>query len=210
MSHDDLGTTDGTANNDLNTDDGAGETDREKAQRGTRLLLEAMGEDPDRDGLVETWRRRVPDLTETLSEGYETSAKPEMRTFETDSQDLLIKTGIPLHSVCEHHLLPYTGTIHIAYRPNGEVVGLSKLTRYVRWRARRLTIQEELTRDIAEGLADEINAETVLVQISAQHMCEAMRGIETVSTTTTFATAGSPTDSDQERFNAAIAQETET
>jgi GTP cyclohydrolase I len=133
-----------------------------------------------------------------------------MRTFETDSQDLLIKTGIPLHSVCEHHLLPYTGTIHIAYRPNGEVVGLSKLTRYVRWRARRLTIQEELTRDIAEGLADEINAETVLVQISAQHMCEAMRGIETVSTTTTFATAGSPTDSDQERFNAAIAQETET
>lgn len=178
--------------------------DREKAERGVRLLLEAMGEDTDREKLVETWQRRVPATLETLSEGYRVEAKPTMRTFATDTDELVIKTGIPVYSLCEHHLLPYVGTVHVAYRPNGDVVGLSKLIRYVRWQARRLTMQEQLTRDIADGLADELDAEAVLVEMTATHLCEAMRGIETETTTRTSATVGAPADGDVQRFRDTI------
>jgi GTP cyclohydrolase I len=178
--------------------------DREKAQRGVRLLLEAMGENPDRSELTETWKRRVPDVLETFSEGERLEDKPIMRTFDADSDGLIVKTGIPVYSLCEHHLLPYQGKAHVAYRPEDRVVGLSKLPRYVRWQSRRLTMQEQLTRDIADGLADEVDAETVLVEITATHMCEAMRGVETATETTTRTAVGSPTDTEQRRFRDAI------
>ncbi len=189
----------------IQTDPAAG-IDHEKAQRGVKLVLEAIGEDPDRPGLTDTWQRRIPEMLATLSEGDRRSAKPTMRTFEATSQDLVVKTGIPVYSLCEHHMLPYHGTAHIAYRPDGDVVGLSKLIRYVRWQSRRLTMQEELTQDIAHGLADEIDAEAVLVEISATHLCEAMRGIETETTTTTRATVGEPTGDERHRFEDAIAR----
>lgn len=178
--------------------------DHEKAQRGVRLLLEAMGENPDRPELTETWKRRAPDVLETFSEGKRLEDKPTMRTFDADSDGLIVKTGIPVYSLCEHHLLPYQGKAHVAYRPEDRVVGLSKLPRYVRWQSRRLTMQEQLTRDIADGLADEVDAETVLVEITATHMCEAMRGVETATETTTRTTVGSPTDTEQRRFRDAI------
>src|SRR6056297_2127656 len=113
--------------------------DWEKAQQGVRLLLEAVGEDPDREGLQETWERRVPAAFETFTEGNRSDEKPSLTTLETDTDDLVIKTGIPVYSLCEHHLLPYSGTATVAYRPSGQVVGLSKLPRYVRWQSRRLT-----------------------------------------------------------------------
>jgi GTP cyclohydrolase I len=178
--------------------------DHEKAQRGVRLLLEAVGEDPDRTGLSETWQRRVPETFATLTEGEREGAKPTMRTFETETTDLVIKTGIPVYSLCEHHLLPFSGTVHLAYRPTDAVVGLSKLTRYVRWQSRRLTMQEQLTNDIASGLRAELDAQAVFVQMHATHLCEAMRGIETESVTTTSATAGTPSETDREQFHAAI------
>jgi len=180
--------------------------DWEKAQQGVRLLLEAMGEDPNREGLQETWQRRVPAAFETFTEGNRSAEKPSLTTFEGDTDELVIKTGIPVHSLCEHHLLPYYGTATVAYRPSGQVVGLSKLPRYVRWQSRRLTMQEELTEDIAKGLADEIGASTVLVQISATHLCEAMRGVETATTTTTRATVGDPTTDERTQFRAAITE----
>jgi GTP cyclohydrolase I len=180
--------------------------DYEKAQPGVRLLLEAAGEDPDREGLQDTWQRRVPEAFATLTEGERPAEKPAMRTFEAETDDLVIKTGIPVYSLCEHHLLPYFGTVHLAYRPNGQVVGLSKLARYVRWRSRRLTMQEQLTTDIASGLAEELDADAVLTEMNATHLCEAMRGIETRSTTTTSATAGDPTDREREQFRDAIAR----
>ncbi len=127
-----------------------------------------------------------------------------MRTFDAETTDLVVKTDIPVYSLCEHHLLPFFGTVHLAYRPNEEVVGLSKLTRYVRWQSRQLTMQERLTNDIASGLADELDAATVLVEMDATHLCEAMRGIETESTTTTRATAGEPSEAERDRFQAAI------
>jgi GTP cyclohydrolase I len=182
--------------------------DVEKAQQGLRLLLEAVGEDPDRGALVETWQRRGPELAATLSEGYRDEAKPTMKTFPAETDDLVVKTGIPLYSLCQHHLLPYTGTVHVAYRPEGAVVGLSKLARYVCWRSRRLTVQEQLTRDIAEGLASEIGTDIVLVEAEATHFCEAMRGVETETTTVTTATVGSPTETERTRFRDAIARTT--
>lgn len=174
--------------------------DYEKAQRATRMLLEAVGEDPERDGLRDTWERRVPDAFTTLTDGNRASEKPTMRTFEAESTGLVVKTGIPFHSLCEHHLLPFHGSVDIAYRPDSEVVGLSKLTRYVRWQSRQLTMQERLTNDIATGLADELNAEAVLVEINATHLCESMRGIETKSTTTTQSTVGNPSNGEREQF----------
>jgi len=189
----------------VQTDPATG-VDHEKAQRGVKLILEAIGEDPDRPGLTDTWQRRIPEMLATLSEGDRQAAKPTMRTFEATSQDLVVKTGIPVYSLCEHHMLPYHGTAHIAYRPDGDVVGLSKLIRYVRWQSRRLTMQEELTQDIGHGLAEELDAEAVLVEISATHMCEAMRGIETETTTTTRVTVGEATSDERQRFRDAIAR----
>lgn len=178
--------------------------DHEQAQRGARLLLEAIGADPESDALADTWSRRVPDTLATLTEGRDEAAKPTMRAFDAAADDLVVKTGIPLYSLCEHHLLPYHGEAHVAYRPDDSVVGLSKLTRYVRWQSRRLTMQEELTRDIATGLAEETGAEAVFVEVSATHLCEAMRGVETASRTTTRATAGDPTDDGRDRFDRAV------
>lgn len=188
----------------LATEDVGSEIDQEKAQRGVRLLLEAVGEDPDSDALAETWQRRVPDAFAKLTEGQRETAKPTMRTFDAETTDLVVKTGIPVYSLCEHHLLPFFGTVHLAYRPTGEVVGLSKLTRYVRWQSRQLTMQEQLTNDIASGLQEELDAGTVLVEMNATHLCEAMRGIETESTTTTRATVGEPNGTERERFQAAV------
>lgn len=180
--------------------------DWSKAQQGARLLLEAFGENPDRNGLKETWERRVPSAIETLSEGYQREEKPTMRAFENGGDNFVMKTGIPIHSLCEHHLLPYSGMAHLAYRPNGKVVGLSKLIRYVQWKSRRLTVQERLTQEVADGLAHELDTGTVMVELRATHMCEVMRGIETKTATTTRASVGTPTEIEREQFQNAIKQ----
>jgi GTP cyclohydrolase I len=192
---------------ETSTEEATGESssvDTEKIQQATKLILEAVGEEPNEGALEDTWQRRVPAVFETLTEGSRDEAKPTLRTFEATNDELVIKTGVPVYSLCEHHLLPYYGVAHVAYRPNDEVVGLSKLPRYVRWQARQLTMQEELTRDIATGLADELDASSVLVQVSATHLCEAMRGIETPTETTTQATVGEPSESDKQQFRMAI------
>nr|WP_256391496.1 GTP cyclohydrolase I [Natronoarchaeum rubrum] len=178
--------------------------DYEKAQRGVRLLLEAVGEDLDSDALAETWQRRVPDTFATLTEGQREVAKPTMRIFDAETTDLIVETGIPAYSLCEHHLLPFLGTVHITFRPTDEVVGLSKLTRYVRWQSHQLTMQEQLTNDIPSRLKEELDAATVFVEVNARHPCETMHGVETESTTTTRATAGEPTAAERERFQAAV------
>lgn len=181
--------------------------DEQKAQEGARLLLEAVGRNPNDASVYETWNRRVPAMLETLTEGMRPEAKPAMRTFDTETSGLVVKTGIPLHSMCEHHMLPFQGVAHVAYRPRESMVGLSKIVRYVRWQARRLTTQEELTRDIAAGLDDELDAEGVLVELTATHACEAMRGVETASTTTTRENVGEVSDTDREQFRGSIRQD---
>ena len=180
------------------------EIDWEKAQQGVHLLLEAVGEDPTREGLKATWKRRVPQTFETLTEGTRENSKPAMRTFPSDEAGVVIKTGIPLYSLCEHHLLPYYGTAHVAYVPDGEVVGLSKLSRYVRWQSRRLTIQESLTREIADGLTTEVDTTGVIVELTATHLCEAMRGVERATETTTQAVTGDVPEAVKRQFERAV------
>lgn len=183
---------------------GATEFNEEKARKGARLLLEAVGRDPGERGVSDTWMRRVPAMLETLTEGRRPEEKPTMRTFETETDGLVVKTGIPLYSLCEHHLLPFYGVAHVAYRPEESMVGLSKLARYVRWRSRRLTTQEALTSDIATGLADEIDASGVAVEVTATHMCEAMRGVEMSTSTTTRETVGELSTIDHEQFRESV------
>lgn len=178
--------------------------DREKLQRATQLLLEAVGADTDATPYAETWKRRVPDLFTTLTEGNREAAKPSLRTFEADTDELIVKTDIPVYSLCEHHLLPFHGVAHVGYLPGDEIVGLSKIPRYVRWRARQFTTQERLTDELATGFAEEIDATAVVVQVTATHLCEAMRGVETETRTTTRSIAGELTERDRERFQTAI------
>ncbi len=197
--------------------EGSGETtgpmagfDEQKAQQGARLLLEAVGRNPEETGVYDTWHRRVPAMLETLTEGMRPEEKPVMRTFEAETDSLVVKTGIPLYSMCEHHVLPFHGAAHVAYRPDEEMVGLSKLVRYVRWRSRRLTTQEELTSDIATGLIEELNARGVAVEVTATHMCEQMRGVEAATETTTSERVGTFTDADREQFREAIRRDDRT
>lgn len=183
------------------------EIDREKSQQGVKLLLEAVGKDPDEAGVRETWHRRVPEMFETLTEGMRTAEKPTMRTFDAHTDGLVVKTGIPVYSLCEHHILPFYGHAHIAYQPGDEMVGLSKLVRYVRWQSRRLTTQEVLTRDIVNGLATELESDSVTAELTAMHMCEAMRGVETVTTTTTRESVGNLCQEDHQQFRDAVRRE---
>ncbi|QIO24650.1 GTP cyclohydrolase I FolE [Haloarcula sp. JP-L23] len=178
--------------------------DEQKAREGARLLLEAVGRNPDEAGIYDTWNRRVPEMLETLTEGARHEEKPVMRTFEAETDSLVVKTGIPLHSMCEHHMLPFDGVAHVAYRPDEEMVGLSKLIRYVRWQSRQLTTQEALTNDIAMGLAEELGARGVAVEVTATHMCEVMRGVETSTETTTREQAGTFSEPDRDQFREAI------
>jgi GTP cyclohydrolase I len=178
--------------------------DEQKARRGARLLLEAVGRNPEEAEVYDTWNRRVPATLETLTEGMRPAAKPRMRAFEAESDGLVVKTGIPLYSLCEHHLLPFHGVAHVGYRPGDEMVGLSKLVRYVRWQSRCLTTQEALTRDVATGLADELDARGVLVEVTATHLCERMRGVETATETTTTELVGTVTETDRRQFRESV------
>lgn len=180
------------------------EFDERKAREGARLLLEAVGRDPDEAGVADTWSRRVPETLETLTEGRREEAKPTMRTFEAETDGLIIKTGIPVYSLCEHHLLPFHGEAHVAYRPGDQMVGLSKLARYVRWCSRQLTTQESLTREVATGLTEELDARGVLVELRATHLCERMRGVEAATDTTTLEAVGTVTGTDREQFREAV------
>jgi len=164
-------------------------TKKDTLQEAFQSLLSEAGEDPNRSGLKETWQRRAPEMWQTLTEGYSEEAKPQMTTFAAEHEEMVMKTDIPFYSLCEHHLLPFFGKAHIAYVPDGEIAGLSKLIRYTRWRARRLHTQEELTQDLMNGLAEELDVDGVMVVTEAEHLCEAMRGVETpdISTVTTAA-----------------------
>lgn len=107
--------------------------DEQKAREGARLLIEAIGRDPDEGVVSDTWSRRMPAMLETLTEGRRPEAKPAMRTFDAETDGLVVKTEIPLCSMCVHHPLPFHGVAHVGYRPGETMVGLSKLVRYVRW-----------------------------------------------------------------------------
>ena len=152
--------------------------DHEKVKEGVRLLLEGIGEDVTREGLVET-PDRIARMYEEIYGGMEEDASEHLKKrFHVDNDAMVLEKDITFYSTCEHHLLPFYGKAHIAYIPNGEVVGLSKLARTVEVFARRLQLQEQLTGQIADAPEKELNPKGVMVMIEAEHMCMTMRGIK--------------------------------
>lgn len=152
--------------------------DHEKVKEGVRLLLEGIGEDVTREGLVET-PDRIARMYEEIYGGMEEDASEHLKKrFHVDNDAMVLEKDITFYSTCEHHLLPFYGKAHIAYIPNSEVVGLSKLARTVEVFARRLQLQEQLTGQIADALEKELNPKGVMVMIEAEHMCMTMRGIK--------------------------------
>lgn len=165
--------------------------DIEKAQDAVRMLLEAIGEDPDREGLIDTPKRVANMYAEVLA-GYEDKAENHLsRVFKAEDTDFVLEKDINFYSMCEHHMMPFFGRVHIAYIPDGKVVGISKLGRLVDVFAKRLQIQEQMTTQIADAIMEEINSKGVMVIIEAEHTCMSMRGIKKVgSKTLTYATRG--------------------
>ena len=144
-----------------------------------REILLRLGEDPSRDGLIAT-PARVEKSMAFLTKGYDENAAEILRgaLFDEDYDEMVIVKDIEVFSLCEHHMLPFFGKVHVAYVPNGKVIGLSKIPRLVEVFARRLQIQERLTRQIADAIQDAIAPQGVGVVIEARHLCMMMRGIE--------------------------------
>ncbi|KUO93344.1 MAG: GTP cyclohydrolase I [Thermocladium sp. ECH_B] len=137
-----------------------------------RSILEAIGENPEREGLRDT-PRRVADMYEELLEGYESEVD---YTWFTESTDLVVIAGIRFYSLCEHHVLPFMGLAHVAYIPRGKVIGLSKIPRIVQKYARRLQNQERMTHQIAQEIMETTGSPDVMVITEAYHLCVIMRG----------------------------------
>jgi GTP cyclohydrolase I len=151
--------------------------DQEKIQQATRLLLEAIGEDPQREGLIDT-PARVARMYEEICGGMQQDAAERLSTtFEVSENGMVVERDIPFYSLCEHHLLPFFGHAHVAYIPNGRVAGLSKLARTVEVFARRLQLQERLSAQVADALMEHLDAQGVIVMMEAEHMCMSMRGV---------------------------------
>jgi GTP cyclohydrolase I len=148
-------------------------------QETIRRLLAEIGEDPDRDGLKET-PRRVDKALRFLTSGYRTDIDALLNgaLFTVDYNEMVIVRDIDLFSLCEHHLLPFFGKCHVAYIPDGRVIGLSKIPRIVDAFARRLQVQERLTSQIARTIEDKVRPLGVAVVVEATHLCMAMRGVE--------------------------------
>ena len=152
--------------------------DHEKVEQAVRLLLEGIGEDVNREGLIDT-PDRIARMYEEIYGGMEEDAGVHlMKTFTVESSEMVIEKDITFYSTCEHHLLPFYGTAHIAYIPDGKVVGLSKLARTVEVFARRLQLQEQLTVQIADALDRVLEPKGVMVMLEAEHTCMTMRGIK--------------------------------
>ena len=158
--------------------------DKEKIEKAVYMLLEGIGENPDREGLVQT-PARVANMCEELFAGMNTTAKEHLqRTFTAENNELVIEKDIQFYSLCEHHLLPFYGSVHIGYVPDGRVVGISKLARTVEVYARRAQIQEQLTAQIADDIMAFLEPKGVVVMLEAEHMCMSMRGIKKPGTKT--------------------------
>jgi GTP cyclohydrolase I len=144
-----------------------------------RELLVRIGEDPNRDGLIDTPKRMEKSMA-FLTRGYQMDVNSVLHEalFDVDYDEMVIVKDIEFFSMCEHHLLPFFGKAHVAYVPNGRVIGLSKIPRVVDVFARRLQVQERLTTQIADAISDAIDPQGVAVILEAQHLCMMMRGVE--------------------------------
>lgn len=166
------------------------EENQQEIQSHFRRILELLGEDPAREGLLKT-PKRVAKAMADLTAGYDQDPVAILNSakFSEDYRQMVIVRDINFYSLCEHHVLPFYGKVHVAYIPNGQVTGLSKIARVVDCFARRLQIQERMTKQIRECIQEALNPLGVMVVIEAQHMCMQMRGVEkqgSITTTSDF------------------------
>ncbi len=162
----------------------------EQISESYRSIIERLGEDPEREGLVKT-PERIAKAMQFLTQGYAQDAEAVIRSamFSENCSEMVIVKDIELYSMCEHHMLPFFGRAHVAYIPNGKIVGLSKIARVVDIFSRRLQVQERLTHQILEALQNTLNPIGVAVVIEASHLCMMMRGVQkqnSVTTTSAF------------------------
>ena len=158
--------------------------DKKKIEQAVSMIIEAVGEDPNREGLLET-PQRVARMYEEIFSGLGKTAKEHLsKTFELVDGSMVIEKDINFHSMCEHHFLPFWGKVHIAYLPNGRVAGLSKLARCVDVYSKKPQLQERLNMEIADAIMEYLNAKGVLVVVEAEHMCMNMRGVKKSGTST--------------------------
>ncbi|MGL4761839.1 MAG: GTP cyclohydrolase I FolE [Sarcina sp.] len=158
--------------------------DREKILAGVKLILEGIGEDVNREGLLET-PDRVARMYEEIFDGINKEAGEILsKTFSVGSDDLVLEKDITYFSMCEHHLAPFYGKVHIAYIPNGKVAGLSKLARTVDVYSKKPQIQERLTLEVADAIMKYLDAKGVMVIVEGEHMCMTMRGVKKPGTKT--------------------------
>ncbi|MGF1542437.1 MAG: GTP cyclohydrolase I FolE [Pleurocapsa sp.] len=152
---------------------------RDKMIDAVRVMLESVGEDPEREGLLKT-PKRVAEAMQFLTQGYNQSLETIVNgaIFDEGHNEMVLVRDIDFFSLCEHHMLPFMGRAHVAYIPNQKVVGLSKLARIVEMYARRLQVQERLTRQIAEAIQETLDPQGVAVVMEATHMCMSMRGVQ--------------------------------
>ena len=165
--------------------------DQKKVQEAIKLLLEGIGEDTDREGLKET-PERIGRMYTEICGGMDGDAGEHLsKVFSVDNNEMVLEKDITFYSMCEHHLMPFYGKAHVAYIPNGKVVGLSKLARTVEVYAKRLQIQERMTAQIADDIMKYLAPQGVMVMLEAEHMCMTMRGIKKPgSRTVTLVTRG--------------------
>ncbi len=177
--------------------------DQEKIKEGVKLLLEGIGEDINREGLKDTPDRIARMYTEVFGGMYEDASEHLHKVFTVDNNEMVLEKDIVFYSMCEHHLLPFYGKAHVAYIPDGKVVGLSKLARTVEVYARRPQIQEQMTGQIADAIMEHLAPKGAMVVIEAEHMCMTMRGVKKPgSKTVTYACRGefAENESLQNRF----------
>jgi GTP cyclohydrolase I len=166
--------------NDDQMNDDHMNVDKGRIEKAVREILEAIGEDPERDGLVRT-PMRIADMYEEIFSGLHNDPASHLTvTFEEDHDEMVMVRDIPVHSLCEHHLIPFAGRAHVAYIPgaDGRITGLSKIARLVDGFARRPQVQERLTTQIADALAEVLQPDGVFVVIEAEHFCMSMRGVK--------------------------------
>ncbi len=157
----------------------------EEFEQAVTKVLELLGEDPTREGLLKT-PNRVAKALKFLTEGYDQDPKEILNQalFSTSNDEMVLVRDIEFYSMCEHHMLPIIGRAHVAYIPDGKVVGLSKIPRIVNVFARRLQIQEQMTEQIADAILETIKPKGVAVVVHARHMCMEMRGVQKINSTT--------------------------
>lgn len=165
--------------------------DHEKIKEGVRLILEGVGEDVEREGLLETPDRVARMYEEIFAGMYQDVAEPLSKRFHVAGNEMVLEKDIVFYSTCEHHLMPFFGKAHVAYIPKGEVVGLSKIARTVEVFAKRPQLQEQLTAQIADAINEQLHPMGVMVMLEAEHTCMTMRGVKKPgSKTVSYVTRG--------------------